>query len=621
MFPKIGAMGKNPVTLAFDASKIIDSLPGLNIIIKDKSNDFRILAASRAWIRKEGLKIKEVQGLPFLDLFAEPAFHLDEKAIHTLRKHLAQVILSGRPLDLTGQELENRSLHPPASCWWDIHIAPLPDGSGKISHLLISIDDKTETTRLERHFHELLEISPDAIVVVGENSKILDINASAEKLFDYSKAELVGRKIETLVPRRYRHQHRLSHAEYFSKPRVRPMGSGPQLHAIKKDGTEFPVEINLSPLLFGKSSQIATIVRDVSEKMRNESKLRSSERRYRLLFNENPYPVFIYDPSSLSILEVNDSAVSAYGFSRDELMQMKIQQILVSIPGDDVTAAGRETRRSGRRSVWHTKKKNSDILVGEIRTSFVDYYGKLAQQVMVNDITENIRLQKELNFQGKLREKQITEAIFIAQEEEREHIGKELHDNINQLLATAKLCFMSVEPEHGINGELLSSGLKALDGAITGIRNLSKGLVKNEILQAGLVNSIKDLIDTINLTRKLQIELKVAGPVEENMKEEQKLAIYRIIQEQLSNVIRHSHASHVRIDLGRKAYQVVLRIDDDGKGFNARTARKGIGITNIINRARLMDGDVRIDTSPDKGCMLEVQMKTAPVHNISNDHA
>jgi len=615
-------MGKNPAALEFDASKIIDSLPGLNIIIKDKSNDFRILAASKAWIRKEGLKIKEVQGLPFLDLFAEPAFHLEEKAFRALREHLEQVIMTGRPIDLAGQELENRSHQPPASCWWDFHIAPLPDGSGRISHLLISIDDKTETARLERHFHELLEMSPDAIVVVGENSKILDINASAEKLFGYSKSELVGRKIETLVPPRYRHQHRLSHAEYFSKPKVRPMGSGLQLHAIKKDGTEFPVEINLSPLLFGKSSQIATIVRDVSDKMRNESQLRSSERRYRLLFNENPYPVFIYDPSSLSILEVNESAVSTYGFSRDELKQMKIQQIFISIPGDGGMAASQKRYQPGsRRLVWHTKKKNGDILVGEIRTSFLDYYGKLAQQVLVNDITENIRLQKELTLQGKLREKQITEAIFIAQEEEREHIGKELHDNINQLLATAKLCFMSVEPEHDINDELMSSGLKALDSAITGIRNLSKGLVRNEILQAGLVNSIKDLIDTINLTRKLQIELKVAGPVEENMKEEQKLAIYRIIQEQLSNVIRHSHASHVRIDLGRKAHQLVLRIDDDGKGFNARTARRGIGITNIINRARLMDGDVRIDTSPDKGCMLEVQMKTAPVNNISNDQA
>jgi signal transduction histidine kinase len=256
------------------------------------------------------------------------------------------------------------------------------------------------------------------------------------------------------------------------------------------------------------------------------------------------------------------------------------------------------------------------MLVGEIRTSLVDYYGKLAQQVLVNDITENRRLQQELNLQGQLREKQITEAIFIAQEEEREHIGKELHDNINQLLATAKLCFMAGEQEHGITGELMSNGLKALDTAITEIRNLSKGLVGHEIMQAGLINSIKDLIDTINLTRKLQIELKVTGPVEENMKGEEKLAIYRIIQEQLSNVIRHSHASHVRIDLGRNAFEVVLRIDDDGKGFNVRTARKGIGITNIINRVKLLDGDVRIDTSPDKGCMLEVQMKTTPVHNI-----
>ncbi|MBS1604957.1 MAG: hypothetical protein JST42_19995, partial [Bacteroidetes bacterium] len=189
--------------------------------------------------------------------------------------------------------------------------------------------------------------------------------------------------------------------------------------------------------------------------------------------------------------------------------------------------------------------------------------------------------------------------MFLAQEEEREHIGEELHDNINQLLATARLCLMAGQEEVETSTAVVRKGVDYLDKAIVAIRQLSKRLVMREIIQTGLVNSIKDLMETINMTKRLELELEVSDHLEEGLKEDEKIAIYRIIQEQLSNIFRHSRASRARIQLMKADHKIDLRIEDNGKGFNPRQTTKGIGITNIINRAKLLDGEVAIDTGPD----------------------
>ncbi|HTR28231.1 MAG TPA: PAS domain S-box protein [Puia sp.] len=603
----------------FDVASIMEALPGLAVVVKAADQDFHVYAANTAWLKATGLTIGKMRRLPFTDLFAGSGMHLESDAVAHLREIMRESIRTASRVRLPDQRLRDLSRGVPAkTLCWDFDIIPLADEAGSVAHLMISILDKTETIQLEDHYHQLLQMSPDAIVIVGQKGKILEINESAKQMFNYSREELVGKDIEKLIPARFRPNHKAHHAAYFVQPKVRPMGSGLELHAARKGGGEFPVEISLNPLLSGKNHEIAAIIRDITDKKQNEYRLRSSERKYRLLFNENPYPMFIYEPAAFRILEVNDAASTKYEYSRDEFMNMKIQDIFTGVPETEPNGVSHDTRERGAaaRKTWKTKKKDGSILTVEVRTFFVDFFGKLARQVLVNDITETIRLQEELALQQKLKQKQITEAMFLAQEEEREHIGRELHDNINQLLATARLFLMTERETPQTSVEMVRKGVKFIDKAIREIRYLSKGLVIKEIVEAGLVNSIKDLIDTINLTKRLQIELQVTELVETDIKEEQKVAIYRIIQEQLSNIIRHSKASHVHISLRKTGSELSLRIDDDGKGFNIQTAKRGIGITNIINRAKLLDGDVKIDTGPDKGCLLEVQLNTKAIGNI-----
>ena len=193
-----------------------------------------------------------------------------------------------------------------------------------------------------------------------------------------------------------------------------------------------------------------------------------------------------------------------------------------------------------------------------------------------------------------------------AQERERFELGQELHDNINQILATSKLYLDVAIEEREPRIELLDKSRKNISMAIEEIRKLSHELITPSLNDLGLVQTIRELIRSIQSVKRMKIRLDVAGLGEDELLPEQKINIYRIIQEQLNNILKHAQANNVDIELYNVQDQVSLRLTDDGKGFDPRIRWKGVGISNIISRAELYNGKVEIESAPGKGCQLIV---------------
>lgn len=176
----------------------------------------------------------------------------------------------------------------------EVRMAPMPDGGVVLTYTDITARKAFERALREdeERFRGLLEAAPDAMVIVDADGRIAIVNTQAEKLFGYERAALIGQPVEMLMPQRFRGDHRGHRAGYASDPRSRAMGSGLDLLGCRKDGTEFPIEISLSPIEVNGQAFVSSAIRDVTARKRMEGALRESEERFRIMTANVPGVVF-----------------------------------------------------------------------------------------------------------------------------------------------------------------------------------------------------------------------------------------------------------------------------------------------------------------------------------------
>ncbi len=230
------------------------------------------------------------------------------------------------------------------------------------------------------------------------------------------------------------------------------------------------------------------------------------------------------------------------------------------------------------------------------------------------DITEQVALQNSLNLEREIRQQQITEAVITGQEKERTELGEELHDNINQILASTKLYIECAMKDERPRMDLIAESKLLIEKAMFEIRNLSKSLLPPSLGQTGLLQVLHELVENINEVKELSIQIDWKIMDENTISNKLKLTIFRIIQEQLNNVIKHANAQEVIISITETGKHIELGIKDNGIGFNTEVKRMGVGLRNISSRAEVNKGVVSIKSEPGAGCQVVV---TFPVEVTS----
>jgi signal transduction histidine kinase len=339
----------------------------------------------------------------------------------------------------------------------------------------------------------------------------------------------------------------------------------------------------------------------LADELKSRSKLRKVYRdissSYKSL-HDYPQALAYYEKYS----ELNDSI-----YSEESAKQLAEQQTRYESEKKDLAISKKnlEIERSGLEISQQKTQRNillASILVLIVLGFLVYSRNRLKQKNIV---------QMERNQQQEAR----TKAVVEAEENERARIARELHDGIGQQLSAAKLNLSSLQslidrkdPEQSA---IVKNIMEIIDDSVKEVRSVSHNMMPNALLKSGLGTAVREFLNRINITGKLKIELEVSG-LNERLESITENILFRVIQEAVNNIIKHSGATVVNIQLIRFENELSLIIQDNGSGFDTGKESAGIGLKNIRSRVEFINGTVDFDSSPGKGTTINIEI---PVKN------
>jgi PAS domain S-box-containing protein len=457
----------------------------------------------------------------------------------------------------------------------------------------------------ETNFRLLIEQASDGIFISVPNGGIIDVNSYGCHLTGYSSHELLKMKIPDLfadedlkkVPLRF--TEILDGRSVLTERRLK-----------RKDGVLLDVETNTKLLSDGR---ILGIMRDISERKLTEKTLRESENRFRNISEHAPIAIACYNHDRQNIF-VNEKFVELTGYTLEDIPSTHDFTALV-YPDDKYRQWVYDTWNNVDASGLMTGTGSSKIEV-DIRCKDGGYktveatralYNDLVY-VIANDVTESRRAEQKILEQKIQEQKKLSRALLLGQEKERNKIGQELHDNVNQMLATIKLYLNMAKKRKEERGELIEKAEEYINSAIEEIRMLTKSHVAPRVSKTDLQELIQSLIDPLAESGTVDVSFDYANDHPYTLDDDLKLNLYRIVQEQLNNIQKYAMAKKVAVAVKIEKGIIRCSVSDNGKGFQVNRKRKGVGLSNIMSRVESFNGTVRIESSPGKGCTLEVEI-------------
>lgn len=349
---------------------------------------------------------------------------------------------------------------------------------------------------------------------------------------------------------------------------------------------------------------------NITEEKKADILLRESEEKYKLLFTKSPLPKCIYDPASLEIIEMNEAALELYGYSQDEVMGMSMLNLFVKEEHSRVIETIEKYKDNASPLLeWKQVTKNGDVLTAEISGKQIKYLGNDYRMAIFKDITA----------QREAEEKALS-SFVEGETRERRRLAHDLHDGLGQLLAASNMNLDAIKGKVGSlddkSQELFNNGINYLKQAMTETRNISHNLMPRVVEDNGLKTSVQNLVDSFSKGSELEFNFynNIGG---ERFSPKIELNIYRIVQECLNNIVKHAEAGKVSIQLIRDGNDLILTVEDDGKGFDSGMTdyNPGIGLTGIKTRTFIMSGIIDIETNVQRGTVLTICVPISGTQN------
>jgi PAS domain S-box-containing protein len=461
----------------------------------------------------------------------------------------------------------------------------------------------------------LLDAVPDGILVATTAGEIVFVNEQLPSMFGGTTDEVLERSVDDLLPDELRALHRDHRVRYRALPEVRPMGEGLTLRARRLDGSEFHTEISLSPLRLGSDVFVLAAIRDVSDRVAAEDRLR----RVLGTLDASDDGVFMFDAATLRYTHVNDGAVRLVGYSREELLGMTpldlnphdtegdYRSLVARLLADPSGHVGREAllrRRDG-----------TEVPVDKTyRAAPAARDGSQWIIASARDITARLEAEAQLLEQdGALRDAE--RALIVA--EDRDRIARDLHDTVIQRLFGTGLGLQSVMTM--VDGPARAKVERAIDDLDDTIRELRSAIFSlqsagSTTAPGGIRHQVVDVVTDIANDAGFQSQLRFEGAIESI---DPRIAeqLHPTVREALSNVAKHAHAQVVTVRLVVDQ-QVTLTVTDDGDGA-AGEPGEGHGLENMASRATQLGGHSELRRGANGGSVFSWTVPSVPTESGS----